>query len=106
MYRMRAIISRRLYIFYPIFTAAYIVERLVLQKGNSSILSLKSAVYNQERVIMARVRYIVAKQKKNSLTIPIYSLFGPYYRFFSSPWYLKTLLEFDDESKNIWYVNY
>ena len=41
MYRMRAIISRRLYIFYPIFTAAYIVERLVLQKGNSSIFEPK-----------------------------------------------------------------
>ena len=44
---MRAIISRNLYIFYPMFTAVYIVERLVLQaiyelkKGNSTIFGPK-----------------------------------------------------------------
>ena len=44
----------RLVFFYLIFTAVYIVERLVLQtiyvlkQGNSSILGLKSAVYNRE----------------------------------------------------------
>ena len=31
MYRTRVIITRGSYIFYPIFTAVYIVERLVLQ---------------------------------------------------------------------------
>jgi hypothetical protein len=62
-YRTRAIISLGLYIFTPLFTAAYIVERLVLQtilqctkQGNSSIFSLKSMVFNQEWIIMARVR--------------------------------------------------
>ena len=66
---MRAIITRGLYTFYPIFTVVYVVERLVLQtvyvlkRGNSSILRSKirglylRAVSNQERVIMARVRY-------------------------------------------------
>ena len=49
---MRAIISRGLYIFYPIFTAVYIQKRLILQtdyvlkSGNSSKIA---AVYNQER---------------------------------------------------------
>ena len=48
------IISRGLYISYPIFIAIYIVERLVLQtiyvlkKEIFQFLSLKSAVYNQE----------------------------------------------------------
>ena len=32
-YRTRAIITRGLYIFYPIFTAVYIVERFVMQSG-------------------------------------------------------------------------
>ena len=51
-YRTRAIISRGLYIFYPIFSAVYIQKRLILQtvyvlkSGNSSKIS---AVYNQER---------------------------------------------------------
>ena len=46
-YHTRAIISRGLYIFYPIFTVVYIVERLVLQtvyvlkKGNSLIFGPK-----------------------------------------------------------------
>ena len=53
-YRPRAIISRGLYIFYPIFTADYILERLVLQtihvlnKEILQFLCLKSAVYNGE----------------------------------------------------------
>ena len=32
LYRTRAIISRGLYIFYPIFHCIFIVERLILQK--------------------------------------------------------------------------
>ena len=54
--RMRAIITGGLYIFYPIFTAVYIVERLILQtiyvlkKEILRFLGLKSAVYNQERL--------------------------------------------------------
>ena len=56
-YRKRAIISRGCIFFTPFFTAVYNLERLILETiyvGNSS---KKSAVYNQERVIMARVRY-------------------------------------------------
>jgi hypothetical protein len=55
-YRMRAIITRGLYIFTPFFTAVYIVEQLVLQtilylnKEILQLLGLKSAVCNQERV--------------------------------------------------------
>jgi hypothetical protein len=66
-YRTRAIIIRDLYIFYPFFTAVYIVEWLeewsvlqtiyVLNKEILQFLGLKSAVYNREQVIMARVRY-------------------------------------------------
>ena len=59
-YRTRAMISRGLYILYPIFTAVYnqewlnnIRDNLSTKQGNSS---KKSAVYNQERGIMARVR--------------------------------------------------
>ena len=63
-YPTRAIISRGLYIFTPFFTAAYIVERLVLQtiyvlnKKILQFLSLKSAVYSGEWVVMEHVRYI------------------------------------------------
>ena len=42
-YRKRAIISRGLYFFYPIFTlaAAYIADNLFTKSGNSSFLKLK-----------------------------------------------------------------
>ena len=65
---MRAIITRGLYFFTPFSTAVYIQKRLILQtvyvlkQGNSSkkIRGLYSrAVSNQERVIMARVRYLI-----------------------------------------------
>ena len=44
--------------FTPFFTAVYIVERLVLQTI-FQFFGLKSAVYTQERVIMACVRQII-----------------------------------------------
>ena len=55
------IISRGLYIFRPIFhcglqiKTANITDNVCTKQGNSSI---KYAAYNQERVIMARVRYM------------------------------------------------
>ena len=56
---------RLVYFFTPFFTAVYILQRLVsqtiyvlLNEEILQFLSLKSAVYNQERVIMARGRYI------------------------------------------------
>ena len=58
MYRTRAIITRGLYIFYPIFTAVYIEERFILQTifvlktEILHFLSLKSAVYTQERLLI------------------------------------------------------
>ena len=64
-YRMRAIITFNLYIFYPIalFTPVYIVERLVLQtiyvlnkaKEILQFLGLKSVVYNRERFQIIRL---------------------------------------------------
>ena len=70
-YRTRAIITRGLYIFTPFFTTVFIVKRLVLQTIyvlNKEILQFfgqKCGVYDQvvstqERVIMARVRYILS----------------------------------------------
>ena len=57
-YCKRAIITRGLYIFYPIFHCSLqrcrevsITENLCTKQGNFSI---KSTVYNQARVIMAR----------------------------------------------------
>ena len=52
-----------LYIFYPIFHCGLYCKQLMLQtsfvlnKGIFQFLGLKSAVYNQERVIMERLRY-------------------------------------------------
>ena len=57
---------RLVFFLLPFFTVAYIVERLVLQtnyvlyKEICQFLSLKSAVSNQERVIMACVRYMIS----------------------------------------------
>ena len=72
-YRTRAIITRGLYLFYPIFTAVYIVEQLVLQpiyilnKEILQLLGLKSTVFNQVRfqikigIIMGCVQFIMIK---------------------------------------------
>ena len=70
-YRTLAIISCGLYIFYPFFhcglycpsvskesgfsLAVNITDNLCTKKGN---VGLKFAIYNQERVVMACVRYI------------------------------------------------
>ena len=59
-YRTSTIISRGLYNFYPIIHFGLYSKRLILQTIyvlNKEILLKKSAIYNQERVIMARVRY-------------------------------------------------
>ena len=61
LYRTRAIISRDLYNFYPIFhcglysKAANITDNLCTKQGNSS---KKSTVYNQERFQIKSVRYL------------------------------------------------
>ena len=44
------------YFFTPFCTVVSITDNLSTKKGNSSIFGLKSAVYNQEWVIMACVR--------------------------------------------------
>ena len=50
------------YFFMPFFTAVYNQERLILQTIyalNKENCSIKSEVYNQERVTMAHLRYIL-----------------------------------------------
>ena len=53
MYRTRAIITRGLYTFYPLFEVHLCTATFGLMYGLYS-----RAVSNQERVIVARVRYI------------------------------------------------
>ena len=64
MYRSRAILSRGLYSFYPIFhcgsycRAVSITDNLCIKQWILHFLGLKSAVYNQKRVIiMACIPY-------------------------------------------------
>ena len=69
-YCTRAIISRGLYNFYPIFTAVYVQKLLILQTIwllSKEILQKKSEVTNQERVIMARVLYMYLQCVSRSL---------------------------------------
>ena len=56
-YRTRAIITRGLYTFYPLFEVHLCTVTFGLMYGYYS-----RAVSNQERVIVARVRYIYASQ--------------------------------------------
>ena len=59
-YRMRAIISRGLYIFYPIFKDHFFVFKEVFSENSVLMYGLYSrAACNQERVIMARIRYLI-----------------------------------------------
>ena len=75
-YLTRAIKTRGLYIFYPIFhcglywRAVYITGNLCTKKVNSLFFSLKSAVYTQERVIVALVRYILCLTNVLTLSPP------------------------------------
>ena len=67
-YRTRAIISRGLYIFYPIFKDHFFVFKEVFSENSVLMYGLYSrAACNQERLMMARVRYVVSfsKQTKN-----------------------------------------
>ena len=58
-YRTHAIISHYLYIFYPNFEAHFFVFKEVFLENFVLMYGLYSrAVCNQERVIMARVRYL------------------------------------------------
>ena len=59
-YRTRAIISRGLYIFYPIFNDHFFVFKEVFSENYVLMYGLYSrAACNQERLMMARVRYIL-----------------------------------------------
>ena len=59
MYRTRAIITRGLYTFYPIFEDHFFVFKEVFSENSDLNNGLYSrAVCNQERVMMARERYI------------------------------------------------
>ena len=58
-YRTRAIISRGLFIFYPIFKDHFFVFKEVFYENSVLMYGLYSwAASNQERLMMARVRYI------------------------------------------------
>ena len=58
-YRTRAIISRGLYIFYPIFKDHFFVLKEVFSENSALMYGLYSrASSNQERLIVARERYI------------------------------------------------
>jgi hypothetical protein len=65
-YHPRAIISRGLYIFTPFFTAVNITDNLCAKQGN---FSKKSAVYNQERVVMVCARYIYSMHAADSIPV-------------------------------------
>ena len=80
-YRTRAIITRGLYFFYDLFiwSEVYITDNLWTKNGNSSFFKPKicglytRAVTDRERVIMARVRYLVSSgdmKQPNRITIP------------------------------------
>ena len=59
MYRTRTIISRGLYIFYPISKDHFFVFKEVFSENYVLMYGLYSkAAFNQERLMMARVRYI------------------------------------------------
>ena len=58
LYPTRAIISRGLYIFYPIFKDHFIVFKEVFSENSDLMYGLYSrAACNQERLIMARIQY-------------------------------------------------
>ena len=58
-YRTRAIISRGLYIFYPISKDHFFVLKEVFSENSVLMYDLYSrAASNQERLMMARVRYV------------------------------------------------
>ena len=64
-YHTHTIISRGLYIFYPIFhyglycRAVSITDKICTEKEILQFLGLKSAVYNRKWVIMASIRNII-----------------------------------------------
>ena len=61
-YRVSVIISRGLYTFYPIFKDQFFVFKEVLSENSALIYGLYSrAASNQERPMMARVRYVFCK---------------------------------------------
>ena len=67
MYRTRAIITRGLYIFYPLFEAHLCTVTFGLMYGQYS-----RAGSNQERVIMARLRYV----GENNVQVWIFFVFS------------------------------
>ena len=73
-YRTRAIISRCLYIFYPIFKDHFFVFKEVFSENSVLMYGLYSrAACNQERLMMARVRYLL------NFVSPQWKLYNPNY---------------------------
>ena len=67
-YRTRAIISRGLYIFYPIFKDHFFVFKEVFSENSVLMFGLYSrTACNQERLMMARVRYVIFEILNSSI---------------------------------------
>ena len=69
-YRTRAIISRGLYIFYPISKDHFFVFKEVFSENSVLMYGLYSrAACNQERLMMARVRYLTTGNAGHEIKI-------------------------------------
>ena len=105
-YCTRTIINRGLYIFYPIFHCD-LYCRVVSVKGNQctkqenlQFLSHKSAAYNQERFLMAHVRY-----SSIIFGLPTYSTSSCKRSLWTTPYvdgYLILFLKFNVPKKLTW----
>ena len=72
-YRTSAIISRGLYIFYPIFKDHFFVFKEVFSENSVLMYDLYSrAACNQERLMMARVRYKLVYQTASEVHIIVF----------------------------------
>ena len=88
-YRTRAIISRGLYIFYPIFKDHFFVFKKVFSENSVLMYGLYSrAASNQERLMMARIRCIVYtvklgdRERFDKEQIGVKELFTDYHPFY------------------------
>ena len=65
-YRTRAIITRGLYIYYPMFEGQFFVFKGVFSENSVLMYGYYlRAVYNQERVMMARTVYVLSNSQRH-----------------------------------------
>ena len=113
-YRMRAIISRGLYIFYPIFNDHFFVFKEVFSENSVLMYGLYlRAACNQERLMMVRVRYL-SYFLTNSFASELHSFYlrfhiGPDYKWYFTPtvqhgrlWYTRHIISCNNAEK--WYL--